>query len=140
MATKDLPLKTAYNIRTDLSQEAKKLILIITEAIKSRRFQPGHPETFLGYKECCDRLGLTTPEMDVHWGRLLQQHGLDDLNAWTIRYELPRVSGLIVNQEGERKYLPGGDYFSSNGRPNFDFIWWDGQVSRSLKFDWSKVI
>jgi len=65
---------------------------------------------------------------------------LDDLNAWTIRYDLPRVSGLILNQDGDRKYLPGGDYFSSNGRPNLDFIWWEGQVISALNLDWSEVL
>lgn len=70
-------LKTSNNIRTDLSKEGKALLLIITESIKGKRVQPGHPETFLRYKECCDRLGITTPEMNVHGGRLLQQHGLD---------------------------------------------------------------
>ena len=85
-------------------------------------------------------IGVVTPGMDVPWGRLLQQNGLTDLNEWTQRHDLPRVSGLIVIQSGDRQYLPGGDYFKSNGRNENDFVWWEQQANAGAKFNWKPYI
>src|SRR6266481_3602135 len=107
-------MKTNKEIRDDMSAQGRTLLRLIVKHAKSKVFSPGNPETYLGYKECCEMIGVVTPGMDVPWGRLLQQNGLTELNEWTQRHDLPRVSGLIVNQSGDRQYLPGGDYFKSN--------------------------
>ena len=123
----------------DLSASAQKLLELIVRHMKSKAFAIGQPETYLGYKECCEHLGVTPTDGDVPWGRLLQQNGLNDLNEWTIRHNFPRLSGLIVNQSGDRQYLPGGDYFKSNGKSEMDFAWWESQVKSAMVFDWREA-
>ena len=73
-------------------------------------------------------------------GPLLQQHGLNELNEWTIQSNLPRVTGLIVNQSGDRQYWPGGDYFASNGRPDMDGEWWEEQARLAAALDWNRIL
>ena len=96
----------------------------------------GNLSTHLGYKECCVALGVAPPDADLPWGHLLQPHGLNDLNGWTHRHSFPRITGLIVNQTGDRQDWPGGDYFASNGRPDMDGDWWEQQAREAAKTDW----
>ena len=133
-------MKAVSNTRGDLSTSAQKLLELIVRHTKTKAFIIGRPETYLGYKECCEHLGVMPPEGDVPWGRLLQQNGLNDLNEWTIRHNFPRVTGLIVNQSGDLKYLPGGDYFKSNGRNETDFDWWEDQIKSVAVFDWKRAL
>jgi hypothetical protein len=83
---------------------------------------------------------LAPEDADVPWGRLLQPNGLNDLNDWTQRHNFPRITGLIVNQSGDRQYWPGGDYFASNGRPDMDGEWWEQQASEAAKIDWQPFL
>lgn len=128
------------NIRDDISPKGRQLLTLIVTRLRAKGFAPGSPETYLGYRECCEQLGVATPDMDVPWGRLLQQHGLNDLNGWTQRHGFPRVTGLVVNQSGERQYFPGGDYFASNGRKDTDFSWWEGEAKAAAVFDWKPYL
>jgi hypothetical protein len=84
------------------------LLKVIVRHGASDQLIPGDPRSYLGYKECCVELGIAPADADLPWGRLLQLNGLNDLNDWTKRHDLPRVSGLIVNQSGERQFWPGG--------------------------------
>lgn len=127
-------------IRSDLSPKGRSLLALIDKHTRGSVFSPGQPETYLGYKECCEALGVAAPGTELPWGRLLQQHGLTDLNEWTKRHNLPRVSGLIVNQGGDRQYWPGGDYFASNGRQDTDFQWWEDQAKAAAAFDWKPYL
>lgn len=123
-------------IRDDLPPKGRALLELIADRLAGPAFVPGDPSTYLGYKECCVALGVAPPDADLPWGRLLQPHGLNDLNGWTQRHNFPRVTGLIVNQTGDRQYWPGGDYFASNGRPDMDGEWWEQQAREAAALDW----
>lgn len=123
-------------IRESLSSEGRQLLKLVVEHVAKPNFKPGDPSSYLGYKECCVALGAVPADAEVPWGRLLQKHGLSDLNEWTINQGLPRVSGLIVSQSGDRQYWPGGDYFASNGRPDMDGDWWKEQAKKAAQMDW----
>ena len=123
-----------------LSPQGQKLLRVLLGVIRSPKFQLGDPSTYIGYKECCDRLGLLVPAMDVPWGRLLQQCGLNDLNEWTKCHRLPAISGLIVNISGDRAWYPGGDYFNSHGRRDPDFVWWNDEITKSAGFNWGQFV
>lgn len=132
--------KSQNSIRSDLSDNGRRLLQLIADQIHSAAFVAGDPRTYLGYKECCVALGVAPADADVPWGRLLQKHGLNDLNGWTQRHGFARVTGLIVNQAGDRQYCPGGDYFASNGRPDMDGPWWEDQARQAGKFDWQPFL
>jgi len=132
--------KDQKHIRDDLSNEGHALLQLIVQHSATPGFVPGDPETYLGYKECCVALGAAPAHADLPWGRLLQKHGLTDLNEWTMRHDLPRVSGLIVNQGGDRQFWPGGDYFASNGRQDMDGQWWKDQAQQAAKMNWQPFL
>jgi hypothetical protein len=123
-----------------LPPQGRRLLRLLLEVMKDARFKLGDPATYIGYKECCERLGLVKQDMDVHWGRYLQQNGLNDLNEWTMRHGLPAISGLIVNVTGDRAWYPGGEYFTSHRRLDPDFDWWEKQVAKAAAFQWKKHI
>ena len=123
-------------IRQDLPPKGRALLKLIAERLGAPHLVPGDPSTYLGYKECCVALGVAPPDADLPWGRLLQPNGLNDLNGWTQRHSFPRITGLIVNQSGDRQYWPGGDYFASNGRPDMDGDWWEQQAREAATLDW----
>ena len=127
-------------IREDLSPKGRRLLQLVVNHVGSAGFTPADQTTYLGYKYCCVALGAAPADADLQWGRLLQRHGLTDLNEWTKRHDFPRVTGLIVNQGGDRKYWPGGDYFESNGRPDMDGPWWDVQAQAAVAFDWQSYL
>jgi hypothetical protein len=132
--------KPATHVRDDLSAAGRKLLRLLIEVASAPGFQLGDPSTYIGYRDCCDRLGLIRSGMDVPWGRLLQPHGLNDLNEWTKRHRLPTISGLIVNVSGDRAWYPGGDYFKSHGRPDPDFDWWEDEVAKAIAFNWKPYL
>ncbi len=123
-------------VRDDLSTKGRALPQLIADRLADPSFVPGNPSTYLGYKECCVALRVAQPDADAPWGRLLQPHGLNDLNEWTQRHNFPRITGLIVKQTGDRQYWPGGDYFASNGRPDMDGEWWEQQAREAAQIDW----
>jgi hypothetical protein len=127
-------------LRDDLPAAGKRLLSYIVEHIKAGRIKPGKPQTYLGYKECCVDLGIASADAEIPWGRLLQQHGLTDLAEWTIRNGMPAISGLVVNQSGDRKYFPGGDFFNAFRRPDLDFVWWEGQARKAVATDWTPYL
>jgi len=132
--------QSAASLRADLSPQGRKLLKLLLKVLASPQFRLGDPSTYIGYQDCCDQLGLITPDMDVPWGRLLQQNGLNDLNNWTMRHRLPAVSGLIVNISGDHAWYPGGDYFKSHRRPDPDFDWWKDEVAKAVKFKWNPYL
>lgn len=131
---------TPNSVRDDLSSRGRALLALIVQHAATSGFIPGDPSTYLGYKDCCVALGVAPATADVPWGRLLQQHGLNDLNEWTVLHDLPRVTGLIVNQSGDRQYWPGGDYFQSNGRPDMDGPWWEDQAKLAAQLNWKPFL
>jgi hypothetical protein len=132
--------KAPKAIRDDLPAKGRALLKLIADRLTDPAFVPGDPSTYLGYKECCVALGVAPPDADLPWGRLLQPHGLNDLNGWTQRHNFPRITGLIVNQTGDRQYWPGGDYFASNGRPDMDGDWWEQQAREAARIKWQPFL
>lgn len=124
------------NTPSPLPAEARKLLALLLDVCAAPEFRLGDPATYIGYRECCDRLGLIKPGMEVPWGRLLQAHGLNELNAWTKRHGLPAITGLIINRSGDRAWYPGGDYFKSHDRPDPDFDWWKDEVAKAVHYQW----
>ena len=127
-------------IRDNLSPQGRDLLLLLLTVIANPKFQLDNPSTYIGYRDCCDRLGLIKSGMDVPWGRLLQQNGLNELNDWTMYKRLPAVSGLIVNVSGDRAWYPSGDYFKSHGRPDPDFDWWKGEIAKATTLNWNSFV
>ncbi|HYE32476.1 MAG TPA: hypothetical protein VEH27_13685 [Methylomirabilota bacterium] len=115
------------------------LLKLLVQVMNSSGFKTGAPETYIGYQECCDRLGLQNPQNE-HWGRFLQRHGLNDLNGWTKVHGFPKITGIIVNQRGDRAFRPGPDYFKSNGQKDGEWQWWENEVAQAAKFDWSPYV
>jgi hypothetical protein len=127
-------------IRDDLSLQGRDLLRLLLRVIAISQFRLGDPSTYIGYWDCCDHLGLIKPGMEIPWGRLLQQNGLNDLKDWTMRNGLPAVSGLIVNVSGDRAWYPSGDYFKSHSRPDPDFDWWKDEVAKTVNFKWNPYL
>ncbi len=132
--------KSQNCIKADLTVDGRRLLQLIVNQVDSDGFIPGDPRTYLGYKECCVALGVAPADAELPWGRLLQKCGLNDLNGWTQRHNLARVTGLIVNKSGDRQYWPGGDYFVSNKRPDMDGPWWEDQARQAAQFDWKPFL
>jgi hypothetical protein len=128
------------NAPDDLTPEGRRLLKLIVRHVGSAKFRPGDPKTYLGYKKCCVALGIAPADERLPWGRLLQRFGLSDINEWTIRHNFPRVTGLIVNQIGDRQYWPGGDYFASNRKTDMDGPWWKKQAELATRFDWKPYL
>ncbi len=135
-----MSVKSQNIMRNDLSNQGRALLKLIVQHATTAGFVPGDPGTYLGYKECCVALGAAPAHADLPWGRLLQKHGLNDLNEWTQRHNLPRVTGLIVNQTGDRQYWPGGDFFESNGRRDMDGTWWEDQAKQAAQTNWQPFL
>ena len=123
-------------IRQDHPPEGRALLRLVADPLADPALVPGDPSTHLGYKECCVALGVAPPDADLPWGRMLQPHGLNDLNGWTQRHDFPRITGLIVNQMGDRQYWPGGDYFVSNGRQDMGGTRWEQQAREAAALNW----
>jgi hypothetical protein len=140
MAKVHMKAESENQIRGDLPERGRALLQLIANRLADPAFVPGDPSTYLGYKECCVALGVAPPDADLPWGRLLQPHGLNDLNGWTQRHNFPRITGLIVNQTGDRQYWPGGDYFASNGRPDMDGDWWEQQAREAARIKWQPFL
>ena len=123
-------------IRDDLSEQGRSLLRLLLEVLAGPTFNLGDPLTYIGYRDCCDRLGLIKPGMDIPWGRMLQLNGLNNLNESIMRHWLPAVCGFIVYVSGDRVWYRGGDYFRSHGCQNPDFDWWKSEVAKAVAVIW----
>ena len=136
-------VRATRTIRDDLPPKGRRLLKLIVTHLRTPGFRVAQPETYLGYKECCEHLKLIPDEeSDMPWGRLLARNGMAALNEWAMRHNIPAVTGVIVNrhEESDRYCQPGGDYFKSNGHPDPDFDWWERQVKMSVAFDWQPFL
>lgn len=96
---------------------------------------PGEPQTYIGYKEAHDALGLEL--LGPTYGESLKHQGLVSLADWTVAEGKPGITGIIVDQ---KTLTPGTGYFSLFGKTQDDFEWWSNQVSLSKGFDWSPYL
>ncbi|MGB3620304.1 MAG: hypothetical protein WBA20_03065, partial [Ketobacter sp.] len=117
----------------DLDLQGKNLLELLVSKLKT--VVPGRPETYIGYKECHDRLGL--PQMREKWGESLKPQGLSSLADWTKANIKPGITGIIINLSTME---PGKGYFDLFGKNDGDYAWWADQIAKSKAYDWSPYI
>lgn len=97
--------------------------------------KPNDPRTFVGYKDAHDQLRL--PQVRDTFGESLKVQGLEALAEWTLKTGKPAITGLVIDRT---TMMPGKGYFSLFSKSEDDFIWWAGEVERSMKFDWNPYV
>lgn len=117
----------------ELDQEGKTLLTLLVSKLDSSI--PGQPQTYIGYKQCHDALGLS--QIREKWGESLKPQGLSSLADWTVSNGIPGITGLIINLTSNE---PGKGYFSLFGRDENDYSWWTEQIKQAKNFDWSPYI
>lgn len=118
-----------------LSPEAKAILQLLVNKIRAGVFNPSDGQTFLGYAETHEILGIQ--RIGPHWGSSLRKQGLQDLAEWLLRMNLPAITGLIVDQS---TFLPGDGYFEIYNRPLSDRAWWSDQIKKAIAYDWSPYV
>lgn len=116
-----------------MTPSAQRLLNLIVRQIRNGRFVAGNSETYLGYKEIHDLLGL--PRKGGTWGRSLQIQGLNDLVSWVHQKPVPAITGLIVDTT--KNHRPGHGYFTAFNNDKEDYNWWRQEVRQAIGFDWS---
>jgi predicted HNH restriction endonuclease len=119
--------------KTTLDAQGKRLLNLLVDHLPKVR--PGVPQTYMGYKEAHDRLDLALKGNT--YGESLQRQGLNNLAEWSANEGFPAITGLIVNAES---YQPGPGYFKLFNRVADDFPWWENEIRRTLKHDWSPYL
>lgn len=117
----------------ELEKSGRKILEILVPHLK--KTVPGSPQTYLGYKFVHEQLNLTY--FGQTWGDSLKKQGLAALADWTYANNFPGITGIIVNTA---TYEPGKGYFNLFGKNQDDFTWWEEEVKKSKKFDWSEYI
>lgn len=117
----------------ELDSQGKQLLSLLVNRLE--RAVAGKPETYIGYKECHDILGLD--QLRETWGESLKPQGLSSLADWTESTKKPGITGLIINHS---TFEPGKGYFKLFGRNENDYSWWKEQISKSKEYDWSPYI
>jgi len=116
-----------------LDSQGKNLLSLLVAKIKT--VVPGRPETYIGYKECHDLLGL--PQMREKWGESLKPQGLSSLADWTEYNNKPGITGLIISLS---TLEPGKGYFNLFGKDDGNYAWWAEQIKKSKEYDWSPYL
>ena len=116
-----------------LDKQGENLLALLVERLD--KAIPGQPQTYIGYKQCHDALGLT--QQREKWGESLKPQGLSSLADWTEETGLPGITGLIINLSTNE---PGKGYFNLFGRDENDYAWWSNQIKEAKEFDWSPYI
>ena len=82
-------------------------------------------------------------------GETLKEHGMTNLNEFTIQRDLPAVCGLIVNR---KTGFPGDGYFKSwkrvtpmgaralNTKQKDSLNWWQREIRKARVFSWEPLI
>jgi hypothetical protein len=115
----------------ELDAQGRKLLSLLISIMP--KVIPGRPETYIGYKQCHDRLGL--PQLREKWGESLKSQGLASLAEWSKYQGYPGITGLVIDRTSNS---PGKGYFSLFGREEDDFTWWKEQIELSMAFDWAQ--
>jgi hypothetical protein len=119
-----------------LSEQGQLILNFLVAEIRRGRFRLHEPETFCGYKEIHDRLGL--PKKGPHWGSSLANQGLADLAKWARVAGIPAITGLVVSSTNDHR--PGDGYYNVNGiAPNSE-DWWRAQIAEAIRHDWSEFV
>lgn len=119
-----------------LSDDAKRLMQLISDRIHSGSIRAADPKTFLGYKEVHDLLGLQ--RRGDTWGNSLRKQGLDELAFWAKDHGRPPITALIIDKDN---LSPGKGWFHLYGKSESDLSWWlNEQVPLVLREDWQADI
>src|SRR5690349_14809785 len=84
-----------------LTESAAKLLSALVVQIQTGRFNPDKPETYLGYGEALQQIGLPeTARRGPTDGVTLQLNGMDELAIWLQGHTppLPAITGLLVSK------------------------------------------
>lgn len=119
----------------NLSPKGQAILQLLVDRIREGRITPDDPETFFGYKEIHDSLGLS--KSGPHWGSSLTHQGMGDLANWLRAEGHPAVTGLIVSQQS---FTPGDGYFEVNGHTPGDRKWWADEIRSAITYDWSTYV
>ncbi len=119
----------------NLSAKGKAILQLLVDRIREGRITPDDPQTFFGYKEIHDSLGL--PKSGLHWGASLRHQGMWDLASWLKAEGHPAITGLIVSQQS---LTPGDGYFEVNGYTPGDREWWANEIRAAITYDWSAYV
>jgi len=117
----------------NLDPLGKNLLTLLVQRLES--VTAGKPETYIGYKECHDLLGIE--QVRERWGESLKAQGLLNLAEWTHQTTKPAITGIIIST---LTYEPGKGYFNLFEKDEHDYAWWKQQVVDSKTFDWSSFI
>lgn len=120
-------------IKSQLGEGAQLILDLLISLIKKGRFIPDQPETFLGYKEAHDLLGLD--KRGYRWGASLNSHGLGELARWCVDHRFPAITGFVISISATHP-APSKGYFSCFGKEEDDHEWWMDQVKQAVEFDW----
>ncbi|TAK93169.1 MAG: hypothetical protein EPO07_18495 [Verrucomicrobia bacterium] len=115
-----------------LSSNAKAILQLLVNRIRAGRITPDDEQTFVGYKEVHDEVGIK--RIGFQWGASLSKQGLGELAQWLHKNGRPAITGLIVDQAN---FSPGEGYYEVNERPPGDRAWWMHQVREAVVWDWS---
>ncbi len=118
---------------TTLDAQGQLLLALLVARLPSAK--PANPQTFIGYKQAHDLLGL--PQLRERFGDSLKAQGLVSLAEWTHDTGKPAITGLVIDRES---LMPGPGYFQLFGRQPEDFTWWRGEIEKSKCFDWSPFL
>jgi len=118
----------------DLSRDAKALLTVLVETLWTA--DPGDPRTFITYSDTLKRLRI--PYLGGNAGRILQDHGLDQLAEWAKDNQLPAITGLVI-RDAERD--PGAGFFRFYRKRNPDDLqWWLDEMRKAKAFDWGPFL
>jgi len=121
------------SITIALDAQGQRLLALLVAKLPSAN--PENPQTFIGYKEAHDRLGL--PQLREKFGESLKAQGLLSLAEWTHGTGKPAITGLVIDRTS---LMPGKGYFDLFGRQPEDFVWWREEIKKSKSFDWSPYL
>ncbi|MCP1462544.1 HNH endonuclease [Pseudomonas sp. S3E17] len=121
------------SVPSRLDNQAQRLLALLVNRLPNAR--AANPQTFLGYKDVHDKLGL--PKLREKWGDSLKDQGLVSLAQWTYETGKPAITGLVIDRTS---LMPGPGYFDLFKKERDDFKWWKEEIDKSKQFDWSPFI
>jgi hypothetical protein len=119
-----------------LPPKGRRLLRTLVQVLKSGSINLRDTKTYPSYKEIIQQMGIK-PRSGRALGRQFRTEGGDELNNWLGLHRLPAFTGLIVRSDN---HLPGRSYFVSNKRHPNDTKWWETEMEKSAKFDWSSYL
>lgn len=131
----DLIYKIKYinEAAMELSTQARNLLALLVARLDAAVL--ARPETFIGYKECHDILGLQ--RVREKWGESLKVQGLQELAEWTVICNLPAITGLVIDRGSLE---PGIGYFDLPQIKSNPYVHWNNEINSSKQFDWSPFV